>query len=293
PTSRVPASAASLAPGCSAMPPAPSASTSRAPGTSGIDSPTSSRERRWAAAASWYAPATASGTPQPPAPRGFRWSPTWRRPSTPLSQPANPVRFGGVTATPHVPKRFIPFGAALLLAGCGRPGGPQAPSPDARGELLAPGDTRAGALTLASPQFSDGSRYALFAFTARPGDTLTARLTSDDFDPFLIVADAHGNSLRKDDDDGGACNAQITFTPPSPAQPAAAEPSGAPVYRLYVNSAAKAELGTFQLSLVRGPGVAPADTSCRGFGGVKGLIQIGQTITDSLTAGDPLFTSDS
>jgi hypothetical protein len=176
---------------------------------------------------------------------------------------------------------------ALAAAGCGH--GPrstrQAPAPvplGARGRPIAPGETREGALTLSSPQFADSSRYQLFTFTARAGDTLTATLVSDDFDPFLVFADDHGNTLAKDDDAGGDCNARLLLAPATAGR-----------YRLYVNSNSRAELGQFRLTVAAGAPTTPADSACRGFGSVAGMIQVGQTVTDSLGGENPIFSTDS
>ncbi|MGH7606421.1 MAG: PPC domain-containing protein, partial [Gemmatimonadales bacterium] len=78
------------------------------------------------------------------------------------------------------------------------------------------------------------------------------------------------------------CNARLTFVLPRAAS-----------YRLYANSSAPSELGAFHLRLARGKAAAPADTVCRGFGQVAGLIRVGETVTGTLTAHDPLFTGDS
>jgi len=173
-----------------------------------------------------------------------------------------------ITSCAHAPRAGRPSGAPVVAADRGRP--------------IAPGETRAGALTLASPQFSDSSRYQLYSFTARAGDTLTATLLSDDFDPFLVFADDHGNTLVKDDDSGGDCNARLLLTPATAGR-----------YRLYVNSNAKAELGDFRLTLVAGAAPAPADTGCKGFGSVAGMIQVGQSVTGTLGGDDPIFSRDS
>ena len=139
-----------------------------------------------------------------------------------------------------------------------------------------------GRLTQTDQKFSDGSRYKLYAFVGNKGDTLTADLSSDDFDANLLIADAAGNSLARNDDGGGQCNARLTFVPPATGN-----------YRLYANSSAQAELGDYKLSLSRGREAAPADTVCKGFGRVAGLIEVGQTITGSLTSDDPEFPGDS
>ena len=144
------------------------------------------------------------------------------------------------------------------------------------------GRVATGRLTLADPMFSDSSHYKLYAFVGGRGDTVTAELTSDDFDANLLLADASGNVLRKDDDGGSNCNARLTYVLPVAAN-----------YRLYANSSARAELGEYRLSIARGTRPAVPDSSCRGFGRVAGMIQVGQTVTGRLADNDPMFTSDS
>ncbi|HLZ46597.1 MAG TPA: PPC domain-containing protein [Gemmatimonadales bacterium] len=144
------------------------------------------------------------------------------------------------------------------------------------------GQVVTGRLTQTDQKFSDGSRYKLYAFVGNKGDTLTADLSSDDFDANLLIADAAGNSLARNDDGGGQCNARLMFVPPATGN-----------YRLYANSSAQAELGDYKLTLSRGREAAPADTVCKGFGRVAGLIEVGQTITGNLTSDDPEFSGDS
>ena len=152
----------------------------------------------------------------------------------------------------------------------------------AGGGALAPGLFVAGDLAQTDQVFTDGSHYRMFPFQGRAGDTITARLTSDDFDANLILTDAHGNHLAEDDDSDGDCNARLTFVLPA---------TGG--YRLYANSSARAELGAFHIELQRGGGGEPADSTCRGFGRVRGLLQVGETLHDSLSADDPLLARDS
>ena len=144
------------------------------------------------------------------------------------------------------------------------------------------GQTIRDSLVRKDQKFSDGSRYKLYGFLGTKGDTLTFSLASDDFDANLVVADASGNRLGLNDDGGGTCNARLKFVPPSTGN-----------FRIYANSSAQAELGDFRLSLAKGGGPAPADTSCKGFGRVSGMIEIGQTITGNLSADDPELPSDS
>ncbi|OLC08665.1 MAG: hypothetical protein AUH42_00855 [Gemmatimonadetes bacterium 13_1_40CM_70_11] len=144
------------------------------------------------------------------------------------------------------------------------------------------GKTITGRLVPSDPMFNDSSHYKMYAFVGGRGDTLTAELTSTDFDANLLLADASGNVLRKDDDGGGNCNARLQYVLPAAAN-----------YRLYANSSARAELGEYHLTIVKGTRPAVADSSCRGFGRVAGMIQVGQTVTGRLSDEDPLFLSDS
>ncbi len=144
------------------------------------------------------------------------------------------------------------------------------------------GQTVTARLVQSDQKFSDGSRYKMYAFVGNKGDTVAVDLTSDDFDANLLIADAAGNSLARNDDSGEKCNARLTFVPPATGN-----------YRVYANSSAAAELGEYHLSLTRGRARAAADTVCRGFGAVAGLIEVGQTVTGNLTSEDPQFTGDS
>ena len=144
------------------------------------------------------------------------------------------------------------------------------------------GQSVTGRLVQTDQKFSDRSRYKMYGFVGNKGDTVAVELTSDDFDANLLVADASGNSLARNDDSGEKCNARLTFVPPATGN-----------YRIYANSSAQAELGEYHLSLARGAARAAADTVCRGFGRVSGLVEVGQTITGDLTSDDPEFTGDS
>jgi len=144
------------------------------------------------------------------------------------------------------------------------------------------GQTVTGRLTTTDQQFSDGSRYKMYAFVGNKGDTVAVNLMSDDFDANIVLADASGNRLARNDDSGENCNARLTYVLPQAAN-----------YRVYANSSAAAELGEFRLSLARGKAATPADSVCRGFGRVAGLIQVGQTVTGNLSSNDPELPGDS
>jgi len=144
------------------------------------------------------------------------------------------------------------------------------------------GQTVTGRLTLTDRQFSDSSRYKLYTFGGGRGDTVSVDLTSDDFDANIVLADASGNTLTRNDDGGEVCNARLTFVLPQAAN-----------YRVYANSSAPAELGDFRLTLARGKARVASDTVCKGMGLVAGLIHVGQTVTGTLTREDPQVTGDS
>jgi len=184
---------------------------------------------------------------------------------------------------PRVLRSTLVLFPLFLATACGaapprRAGGAAAPSP--RGFQV--GAAATGRLTPDDPTFADGSHYRAYPFTARVGDTVTADVESVDFDANVILTDGHGNRLGANDDGGGNCNARLTYVVPHDGP-----------YRIYVNSSATAEVGAFRIALRRGSSVAPADTACRGFGSVAGLIRVGQTIEGTLTSKDHMFPGDS
>jgi hypothetical protein len=144
------------------------------------------------------------------------------------------------------------------------------------------GQSVAGRLIPSDQRFADSSRYKLYSFTGSKGDTISAELFSDDFDANLVLTDASGNSLARNDDGGENCNARFTYVLPQAA-----------TYRLYANSSASAELGAFRLALSRGKVRPPSDSTCRGFGRVAGMIQVGRTVTGTLSSTDPEIPADS
>src|SRR2546428_4973930 len=101
-------------------------------------------------------------------------------------------------------------------------------------------------------------------------------MSADDLEANQILTDASGNPVARHDDAGGACNAHLSFVMPA-----------AGTYELFANSSSPGELGDFTVSLVQGVTAAARDTTCRGFGRVKGVIQVGQTVKGQLTAEGP------
>src|SRR5438552_16838595 len=119
------------------------------------------------------------------------------------------------------------------------------------------GQSVTGRLVPTDRKFSDGSLYRMYTFAANKGDAIALDLTSDDFDANLLIADAAGNTLARNDDGGENCNARLTFVPPATGN-----------YRVYANSSSPAALGEFQLTLARGKARVPAARVCNGLGPV-------------------------
>lgn len=137
----------------------------------------------------------------------------------------------------------------------------------------------AGRLTLTDPDFADGSRFREFLIAARRGDTVTALLSSDDFDAYLVLATYGGVTLAENDDGGGDCNARLTHV---------FDYRG--LARLYATSASGGELGAFRLEVTRGiPPPPPRDTLCRGFGPVAGTLMLGEAVSGRLDPDDETF----
>jgi hypothetical protein len=163
--------------------------------------------------------------------------------------------------------QFLPL-VAFALAG-----------PLAAQNRIAIGGNVTGRLTPADERFRDGSRYKTYTFQARTGDTITAELASDDFDAMLVLTDALGNRLVANDDGAERCNARLSYVVATPG-----------AYQLYANSSGPYGLGAYRLTLARGARPAPADTTCRDFLALRGVIEVGGTLTDTLTVKDLEFT---
>src|SRR5256712_39002 len=268
PGSRGPASVASRARGCSARRRARWGSTSGARRPWATAPATSSRPAPSGGAASWWRRARGARTSRRRASSARPSCATSLRPWTRLCGRPSGRRFRFVTAV----RRPALLLVAVALGTRGLAG--QTP--------LRIGQSIPARLPRGAGRLGDSPRYKLSTFDARLGDTVSADMSSDDLDANLILTDASGNPLARNDDAGGACNAHLSFVMPA-----------AGTYELFANSSSPGELGDFTVSLVQGVTAAARDTTCRGFGRVKGVIQVGQTVKGQLTAGDPLLRADS
>jgi hypothetical protein len=75
----------------------------------------------------------------------------------------------------------------------------------AQATAIAVGDTVEGELTESAPE-------TMYSFEVEAGATVQITLVSDDFDPFLVLADADGNELATDDDSAGNLDSRISYT---------------------------------------------------------------------------------
>jgi hypothetical protein len=158
-----------------------------------------------------------------------------------------------------------------------------------------------GNLTTDDNLYRDTTYYQFWQFTATAGSQLTVDLSSDDFDPYLIVRGfkaADGRDSSSVDDDGGpGCSARVSTTFPTTG-----------TYTILVNttSTQKKTTGGFTLSITRGlkPPVSgdcsnggtttPTTPTTGGGGGARtqGTMTIGQSVQGRLATSDYLRSAD-
>jgi len=167
--------------------------------------------------------------------------------------------------------------------------GPRAPIPTIR-----VGETVNGTLSSSDSLYPDNSYFKFYQFTAPAGRPVTIDLSSDDFDPVLIVRGADLDNSIINDDGGPGCYARVSRTFPSTGP-----------YRILVNTTSSPErqTGRFSLSITDGSkpvqegSAATADCqsarSTAAASTASHAIAVGQTQQGSLTRNDVLLTSDS
>ena len=104
------------------------------------------------------------------------------------------------------------------------------------------GQTLNGTLTSSDSLYPDNSYFKFYSFTA-PSGPVTIDLSSDDFDPVLIVRGADLDASVINDDGGPGCSARISRSFPSRGP-----------YRILVNTTSDPEkqIGQFSLSITQG-----------------------------------------
>lgn len=161
------------------------------------------------------------------------------------------------------------------------------------------GETVTGSLTTNDSLYPDNSYFKFYQFTATAGQVITIDLSSDDFDPVLIVRGEDLDTSIINDDGGPGCSARISrsFASSGP-------------YRILVNTTADPEkqTGRFSLSIVEGgkpvqeprgdadcePPQRPTHTAAATTADTTAhVIAIGQAQRGSITRSDFLRTTDS
>src|SRR3989442_5122511 len=105
------------------------------------------------------------------------------------------------------------------------------------------GETLNGTLTSSDSLYPDNSYYKVYQFTVPSGRAVTIDLSSDDFDPVLIINGPGLDRQIVDDDGGPGCYSRVSRTFPSTGP-----------YRILVNTTSRPErqTGRFSLSITDG-----------------------------------------
>jgi serine protease Do len=130
-------------------------------------------------------------------------------------------------------RKTLLFTVLFALVGCSKPG----PISETHQGRIETGDT---VLT------TDNSLYDAYPFKAAEGMTITATMTSTEFDTYLHLIDSNGNQLAQNDDDatmgagpnGAQTNSKITFTAPTTGD-----------YQIYANAFRAGETGAYTLTI--------------------------------------------
>ncbi len=166
---------------------------------------------------------------------------------------------------------------ALPMAACARGGGG---APSAL-RTIAVGQTVRAALRRDDPRLTDNSVYHLWRLQGRGRETIQIDMMSSDFDAFLILHDAGGRELVRNDDGGDGLNARIVYTLPADAE-----------YRIIANTYREGASGDYTLR-VQSLGQGTPGTGTPGSSEPRGTIRRGQEVTGTLTAGDARLNDNS
>ena len=86
---------------------------------------------------------------------------------------------------------------------------------DREAMVLGVGGFVEGELDSSDPILSSGERFEEWTYSGRAGESLIVTMSSDDIDPYLLVADPEsGRSIGYDDDGGEGYNARVVITLP-------------------------------------------------------------------------------
>lgn len=126
-----------------------------------------------------------------------------------------------------------------------------------------------GALSASDYLSLNGNYLEAWSLDAKPGQTFSIDLMSDDFDSYLYVVGPGLTETLSDDDSGGACHARVTFT---------ALERG--TFHIVASSTGSRQAGTYRLRVSDSP-VDRAGISCGGIDGysLSSLGTNGRTLT--------------
>ena len=160
--------------------------------------------------------------------------------------------------------------AALLLTA-----GSAALAQDA-GAGLAPGQSVSGEISPNDAQRQSGKYEDVFLVQGRRGERIDFRLSSDQFDPYLVVTGPEGFSLSNDDEPGNqSLNSRLVFEFPA---------DGA--YRVAATTFRPGETGSYRLQAARAGADAPVTVAER-----AEPIAIGGNVAGRLEQGDRQIAS--
>lgn len=148
---------------------------------------------------------------------------------------------------------------------------------DMGGGEVRPGQSVSGVLARGDDQLNSGEYRDAWTLRGRRGERFTIRMTSSDFDAYLM---ARGLGLSEDNDDDpirrGSRDSRLEITFPSDGE-----------ITLSATSYAPGETGRYTLSVDRADGGGPAPT----WSDDTGSIGLGQTVNGRLEPGDPQLRS--
>lgn len=186
-----------------------------------------------------------------------------------------------IDATSYEPGETGAYRLTLRAVGGGSD---RAETGDASG-TLGVGRTVGGSLAPGDEQLDSGEFIDTWTLHGRRGQQLDIRLTSTDFDPYLMIRGPGDFSSDNDDDAGveGSVDSRLLVTLPADGD-----------YRISATSYAAKESGAYRLAVLDGAGVSaprpPSEApSVRSAGG--GEVAIGETVSGALAGGDDTLDS--
>jgi hypothetical protein len=171
--------------------------------------------------------------------------------------------------TPHVVLAVL----ALASAVCATPAfGQGAPG---SGQALALGAEVSGVLAGSDPQLPDGSVYHVWRIHGSVGEAFQVDMESGEFDAYLMLRNALGTVLARDDDSGGGTDACLRIVLPETGS-----------YEVVANALQQGTFGRYTIRLSR-----PSGGEFKR--GVVGTIRRGETVTGQLVATDDRLSDHS